>query len=132
MNWQQLKKISALILSAGLGPYSVAGEVYKCVENGKTTFSSVPTDKPGCQAISVQTEFTSPERPTTYDSAVTPGRYPKKGNGHHHSSRVSDLPDSEAEQRKQSVELGKAVARAPIPSLNSGAAKGRSSRNGDN
>ncbi len=100
-----------------------AEQVYKCVENGKTRFSSTPGAGGGnCQPMAL-------DPPPPSKSADAPRKSGKNRAAEEKplDARLRDLiqNDPDAQRRAQSAEMAKSLARQPVPVPSWGGGRGK-------
>ena len=109
-----------------LPPVAKAEQVYKCVEGGKTRFTSEPGGGPGCQSM----ELNVPQ-PNPVDVARQMERnreYEREQKAWAQRRRDEMKSDPEVQRRIQAEKLGEAVAKSPLPKL-PGSSNGRGRSN---
>lgn len=111
-----------LCLVALFQPLADAEQVFKCVEGGKTRFTSFASEGQGCQAIDLKVP-----QPNPVDAArqtVQNQEYARAEKLKADKKREEKRIDSEAQRRAINAKLAEAIARSPLPKLpNSGGKK---------
>ena len=118
-----------ICLAALFHPAAGAERVYKCVEGGKTRFTSNPDEGQGCQSM----ELNVPQ-PNPVDAARQREQnreYARQEKSRADQRREENRIDPEAQRRTLNAKLAEAVARAPVPKLPNSGGKGRGKGKGD-
>jgi len=105
---------------ASLNPVA-AGQVYKCVEGGKTRFTSDPNEAQGCEVMGIDTSQPAAEAAPRAQSQKREAKASTR------SSTKQDyrITDSESQSRTLNSKIAEAVARSPLPKLPSSGGKGK-------
>jgi hypothetical protein len=95
-------------------PTAHAGEVFKCVENGKTSFTPAPQQGANCHPLSIDTTPTPavPEYETDYNPRITSEQAEDRALDARYRELIRNDPD--ALRRKENEEIARDLSKEPV------------------